>query len=53
MPRYRETLENVGTLTFWFYWPLVRIWLWIYDGFKKEKKFGVMKADSNGNNRNN
>lgn len=35
------------------YWVLIRFFLWIYDGFKKEKKRDAINLDSSGKNRNN
>ncbi|MGA2801766.1 MAG: hypothetical protein ABSE97_05285 [Verrucomicrobiota bacterium] len=52
-PSYSEELENIGAAIFLLYWPVVRIWLWIYDGFQKEKKIGVVKFDASGDNKNN
>lgn len=35
------------------YWSLIRVYLWIYDGFQKDKKIGVLKLGSDNNSRNN
>jgi|ERR1035441_3710341 heme A synthase len=50
---YQDALEGVAGAVFWLYWPVIRLWLWIYDGFQKDKKISAMKTDSSLNNRNN
>jgi predicted permease len=35
------------------YWLFIRFYLWIYDGFQKDKKHDVINLDSGRDNRNN
>ena len=52
-PVYQDTLENVAGAVLWLYWPIVRLWLWVYDGFQKKKAASPIKLDLTGNNKNN
>src|SRR5260221_9416160 len=44
-PKYCIELENIGSIILWLYWPGVRIWLWIYDGFQHDKQANQQSID--------
>ncbi|HEY3761233.1 MAG TPA: hypothetical protein VGN23_05750 [Verrucomicrobiae bacterium] len=52
-PTNKTVFESIAGAIIWLYWPAIWLWLWICDGFQKDKKLDAIKLETDGNNRNN